>query len=996
MDSRKGLPAEAVLDFPSMKCVIKSEIGRGSNAIVYKGWYADALNASQRHHVLIKELFPYHPLGAIYRDVQSGSILCRPDAQDVMEVHRRSFTWGNEAHLRLRQEAPADIGVNFNTFSLNRTYYTVLDFSGGRTLLSEIEAKTTVSLRRIARRILGVLEKLAIFHSSGLLHLDISPDNILLIHSDKRERVELIDFNSVVSIRELNHASGIRLSVKEGYASPEVRAQAFSSMGAWTDLYAVTAVFFHCLMGRPLSPMEYGGVRKVDVSASPLLAGAPETVKSMTAQMVARGLVAPKRRYRSADEMQADVQELIDRIDGVGITHWALWETGRYGIQREICANPALSHLLDEEALYPLELDAPPGSGMDALLQGQCNAVLTGDGGMGKTTLLMLTAHRQSRTYRRDAPAVAYIPLYSYGEGDDAFIHDALLRRMRFKPETDSYAGARHALDLLLQRPLTSRGGERPVLCLLLDGYNEITADTQRLRQEILQLAGMEGVAIVISSRTELPEYGFETWALRPLADATVEGVLKKNGLLTPQAPQIRELLRTALMLRLYVQACLDSHEQIAIHTREELIGAYLEALQCKEDQASPEGSPRRWQTEAAIRCVYPLIADMEARKGQSVASGELLEMMNALYAALGKRALNRRFPAWVGHAADIRGDAQDGEAWYGRMIHDLLWRRLGLLYQDADGAYRMAHQEFLDALAGRGRELRAILLRRRRRGVAGVLAACVIVLAYCVALWPDQGQAPAYDAQSALNALESVQLTYSGLDAQLQAMLGLLQNPDPQEGAVGADGIQLYGFEDARQALQNSISLTFMDVDGDGAIANELNARAAPLQEQGERFPWNDMAFQMPYFQEMTALFDERQQTYAMYIDVLETLWAAGEDEATCQGVRKALLRVVESDARIAAAYYHLLYEMSVCGMAEWESTAQGGDYAGTYQRMENGRRYVRKTSAFALDAWDDMDVGQMISALTEAKDARYDARMALSGNAAYVIYLDLVQKEG
>lgn len=326
-------------------------------------------------------------------------------------------------------------------------------------------------------------------------------------------------------------------------------------------------------------------------------------------------------------------------------------------------------------------------------------------------------------------------------------------------------------------------------------------------------------------------------------------------------------------------------------------------------------------------------------------------------------------------------------------MIHDLLWRRLGLLYQDADGAYRMAHQEFRDALAGRGRELRAILLCRRRRGVAGVLAACAIALACCVALWPAQRQA--YDAQGALNALEGVQLTYSGLDAQLQVLLGLLQNPDPQEGGVGAEGTQLYGFGDARRALQNSISLTFMDVDGDGAIADELNARAAPLQEQGERFPWNDMAFQMPYFQEMTALFDERQQTYATYIDVLEAVWQT-EDEADRQGVRKELLRVVESDARIAAAYYHLLYEMSVCGMAEWESTAQGGDYAGAYQRMENGRRYVRQTSAFALDAWDDMDVGQMISALTDAKDARYDARMALSENAAYVIHLDLVQKKG
>ena len=44
MDYRKALTAGNVLDFPGMSCTIETEIGRGSNAIVYRGSYPDRLN----------------------------------------------------------------------------------------------------------------------------------------------------------------------------------------------------------------------------------------------------------------------------------------------------------------------------------------------------------------------------------------------------------------------------------------------------------------------------------------------------------------------------------------------------------------------------------------------------------------------------------------------------------------------------------------------------------------------------------------------------------------------------------------------------------------------------------------------------------------------------------------------------------------------------------------------------------------------------------------
>lgn len=977
MDKRQGLPAGTVLRFPALPCVVETEMGRGSNAIVYKGWYKDSLNAGQKHHVLIKELFAYHPKGAIARDENSLQILCGEDAREVEQTHLKSFIWGNEAHLRLREKAPADIGGNINTYFYNNTYYTLLDFSGGRTLLREMQSQEgqAVSLRRTAQRMMGLLDSLDVFHGMGLLHLDVSPDNILLIHSGKKERVELIDFNSVVPMDTIKQTQRLRLSMKPGYASPEIRAQRISAIGPWTDLYSVAAVFFYCLMRRPLSDMEYGGVQAVNVSHSALLKDAPETVKSLVRRILSRGLAAvAQRRYPSAAEMRTDFQELIDRIDGVGVTHWALWETGRLEIQKIVRMNPALSYLSDETQSYPIEMDAPAQSGLKAFLRGECNAVLAGGGGTGKTTLLMQMALRQSRSYRGDRPAMVYISLYDYQQDSASFLHDHLLRRMRFKPETDGYDGARHSLDLLLQKPLASSSGEAPVLCLLLDGYNEISGNPEPLRQEILQLANMEGVAVLLSSRNELPSLGFETWTIKPLSLETIEGVLKSKGLLMPAAEQMRELLKTALMLSLYVRACLNGKEQFVIKTKAELIGAYLNALKNKELQALPEDSPVKWQMEAALECVYPIIADMENRKGASVSDEELLPAIRALYSLLGKKALTKRFPRWIGHASDIRGDAEDGEAWYGLMVHNLLWNRLGLLYRDIEGSYRMAHQEFRDVLSPFGANMRALLYQKRRWKIVGAVALCLAALTGAALLWPKA--APAYDAQSAIDALDSVQSLYTGCNAQFVAMLTLMDDQAPKAA-----------FEQARKNLWRNSGLTFMDLNGDGRASDEWMSKMQNFLQEGTRFPWNDRTFELTYFREMAEWFDERQETYGDYIDVLEAVYQGASWEAYDQ-CRQAILDVLQADARVAAAYSQLLYTMNQTGLAQWENSKEGQAFKGAYQRMENGRRYTQETDAFGSDAWDNLSLEEMISALTDAQSERLARQKALSSVTPFALF--------
>ena len=131
MDVRTALLPGTLLSFPGMTCTVEHEVGRGSNAIVYEGYYLDQ-TSRQRHRVLVKELYPYLPGGGVTRE-EDLSLRLTEEAYGGWDVHRLSFLKGNEAHLALLARHPERIGANLNTFLLNGTLYTVLGAMWPRT-----------------------------------------------------------------------------------------------------------------------------------------------------------------------------------------------------------------------------------------------------------------------------------------------------------------------------------------------------------------------------------------------------------------------------------------------------------------------------------------------------------------------------------------------------------------------------------------------------------------------------------------------------------------------------------------------------------------------------------------------------------------------------------------------------------------------------------------------------------------------------------------------
>lgn len=894
MDHRQALPPGTLLPFPAMPCTLTGELGRGSNAIVYVGNYPDLLNRKERHTVLIKELFPFHPKAAVFRN-NDGVVSFAPEAQETWDLHQRSFEYGNRIHLRMLEKHPDLAGANLNTFSLHGTLYTVLGYTGGRSLESEASGPES-DLRRLAVRMLSLLDALEAFHESGFLHLDIAPDNILLIGQERRERVMLIDYNSVYDLKALSDRPSYH-SVKPGYSAPELRTGGTPSTAS--DLYAVAAVFYRCLSGAALTPFQMSRPVPPDVSFCPCLKDLPDTVSVMVRQILRRGLHAlPKRRYQSAGDMREAFQELLDRMDGVGVTHWALWESGRKLVERVIRENPGLAFLLDREALFPTRIRFSDGAlapaSVSAMLNGQSRAVmLTASGGMGKTTAMLRGVIEQSKTYSPAQPAIVYLSLYGWKDGESAYIHRRLLENLHFK--TGQYDAARYALDALLEKPLETRSGERrPVLILLLDGLNEASGETKPLLEEILSLSHMPGVRLLISTRSEEPALPFPQAELAPLTKEDVAAALSREGLLAPESAEMQELLRTPLMLSIFLQSARAKGRQLLVSTQEELLSAYFDALLDKELQGLPAGTDIRWQIDAAMSFVLPSIARELQRKGRALEDAELLPAVERCYRLFSDRLLRRAFPQWIGHSKAIRGDASNAEEWYGLLVHELLWKRLGLLVHNEQGRYRVCHEtvaEYLTAIDS-GNAQRLLRQRRLRRALtASALALCLVSgwFVYAAYIRP-----PAY-SEDYEEPVFIYGLTGYSYAAQQYEKMGALVN-------CALESPERYASE------KESFDYFIDRISDENSTEYMLDAMHRMLST-GKVFSWSRKKLDDVHYQELLRLEQERRDEYKLLSSVLTYVVEDPRGNRLYIDTFPALLsELVELDADIAATMYELV----------------------------------------------------------------------------------------
>jgi serine/threonine protein kinase len=146
---------------------------------------------------------------------------------------------------------PSVVSV-LNFFRENETVYMVMNYLEGAALQDFIvtarDLKQTKVFRESTIRSLfdEILRGLRIVHQHKMLHLDIKPANIFITDDN---RSVLIDFGAA---REVLSKEGnfIRPMYTPGFAAPEMYRRD-SSMGPWTDIYAIGACMYACMQGYP-------------------------------------------------------------------------------------------------------------------------------------------------------------------------------------------------------------------------------------------------------------------------------------------------------------------------------------------------------------------------------------------------------------------------------------------------------------------------------------------------------------------------------------------------------------------------------------------------------------------------------------------------------------------------------------------------------------------------------------------------------------------------
>ncbi|MGJ8622123.1 MAG: serine/threonine protein kinase [Yoonia sp.] len=279
---------------------IESFLNAGGFGITYLA--KDSLDRK----VVIKECFP----GAFCRRsryvVQARSRAHQNELQSIVRL------FVQEARSLAKLDHPNIVGVH-HVFEDNDTAYMALDYVTGRDLLDIIEDPndnlTPTQTKSILKEVLGAV---GFIHDQGILHRDISPDNILI---NEEFRPILIDFGAAreEATKQSRVLSALRV-VKDGY-SPQEFYIAGSEQSPSSDLYALAASFHHLITGDvpPNSQARLAAIASGDADPYVKTVGRFPDYDDNFLKALDKALeVLPKDRVQSAK----DWIRLIDGLDG--------------------------------------------------------------------------------------------------------------------------------------------------------------------------------------------------------------------------------------------------------------------------------------------------------------------------------------------------------------------------------------------------------------------------------------------------------------------------------------------------------------------------------------------------------------------------------------------------------------------------------------------------------------------------------------------------------
>ena len=229
--AEQALPVGTVLSGDQF--TITGQLGAGGFGITYR-----AQDNILGREIVIKECFPEDFCIRTGKNVVARNTAHAKPFRSIVNMFMR------EARSLAKLRHPNIVGVH-RAFEENETAYMAIDLIDGRDLFDLLdEHASLLSPTRVKDILLQLLDAIEKVHQAGLLHRDISPDNIII---EKTGTPVLIDFGAArADATRHTRAVSSLLVVKDGY-SPQEFYVVGSDQSPCSDLYALGAMFYHVI-----------------------------------------------------------------------------------------------------------------------------------------------------------------------------------------------------------------------------------------------------------------------------------------------------------------------------------------------------------------------------------------------------------------------------------------------------------------------------------------------------------------------------------------------------------------------------------------------------------------------------------------------------------------------------------------------------------------------------------------------------------------------------
>ena len=286
------------------KYQIKKVLGQGGFGITYL-----AYDQTLQQNVAIKEYFPVkivRRLGNTLRKGQgeyelSATAMVYPQNGQEEKYLNGMQNFLEEAQVLFGKFDVEGMAAVKDYFEENGTAYIVMEYLSGPTLQEyEKEHKGKISEKQAEILLEPVINALAYIHSIGIVHCDISPDNLIF---NKEGQLKLIDFGAAKNKKKEKEEQ----YCKGGYTAPEQYLEK-EFVGPWSDVYSLCAVWYEMLTGIKVPP----AVERLQKDRLKNMTMASE-VSEQTNNILKKGLsLEIQKRYFSVLNLSCDIKSNME------------------------------------------------------------------------------------------------------------------------------------------------------------------------------------------------------------------------------------------------------------------------------------------------------------------------------------------------------------------------------------------------------------------------------------------------------------------------------------------------------------------------------------------------------------------------------------------------------------------------------------------------------------------------------------------------------------